>query len=168
MSTKRLADNRGWVNAGTLPKGPNGRALCRQCSVEVPVGRRTFCSDKCVDAWKITRDPTFVRVKLFERDKGVCAICGTDCVKLMKTLERLNPERSYILANKPLMKRLQELRIPVTRYQTARRSYGIWDADHIKPVVEGGGECTLDNYRTLCCLCHYQETTKLAKRRSNK
>ena len=40
----------------------------------------------------------------------------------------------------------------------------LWDADHIVPVVEGGGECDLDNIRTLCLTCHRQETLKLRKR----
>ncbi len=25
-----------------------------------------------------------------------------------------------------------------------------WEVDHVVPVVEGGGECGLDNLRTLC------------------
>jgi len=41
-----------------------------------------------------------------------------------------------------------------------------WDADHIKPVVEGGGLCGLDNYRTLCVPCHKKETAELAARRA--
>jgi hypothetical protein len=35
-------------------------------------------------------------------------------------------------------------------------------------VVEGGGECGLDNYRTLCTPCHKVETKKLAKRLAEK
>jgi hypothetical protein len=31
---------------------------------------------------------------------------------------------------------------------------GLWDADHIIPVQYGGGECGLDNIRTLCISCH--------------
>lgn len=41
-----------------------------------------------------------------------------------------------------------------------------WEADHVVPVVEGGGLCGLDNYRTLCLPCHRQETAKLARRRA--
>lgn len=40
---------------------------------------------------------------------------------------------------------------------------GLWDADHIVPVIKGGGECGLENYRTLCKLCHKDETRKLRK-----
>ena len=35
---------------------------------------------------------------------------------------------------------------------------GLWDADHIIPVVKGGGQCGLDNLRTLCIKCHKNET----------
>jgi 5-methylcytosine-specific restriction endonuclease McrA len=46
--------------------------------------------------------------------------------------------------------------------------HGSWDADHTLPVVEGGGECGLDGYRTLCRPCHKSETAKLAARRAEK
>lgn len=48
---------------------------------------------------------------------------------------------------------------------TAGRSTA-WDADHIIPVVEGGGLCGLDNYRTLCHPCHKICTAQLAARRA--
>ena len=41
-----------------------------------------------------------------------------------------------------------------------------WEADHIIPVVEGGGLCGLQNYRTLCLACHRKETAALARRRA--
>ncbi len=41
----------------------------------------------------------------------------------------------------------------------------LWDADHIIPVVEGGGACDLSNIRTLCVLCHRQVTSELRERR---
>lgn len=33
-----------------------------------------------------------------------------------------------------------------------------WEADHIISVFEGGGGCLLDNYQTLCQLCHKIKT----------
>lgn len=41
-----------------------------------------------------------------------------------------------------------------------------WEADHIKPVVEGGGQCGLENLRTLCVPCHKRATAELAARRA--
>jgi 5-methylcytosine-specific restriction protein A len=40
----------------------------------------------------------------------------------------------------------------------------LWDADHILPVAEGGGECDLGNMRTLCLKCHQDATAALVKR----
>lgn len=48
------------------------------------------------------------------------------------------------------------------------RSGHTWEADHIIPVVEGGGECGLENYRTLCLPCHRKETAALARRRAER
>jgi 5-methylcytosine-specific restriction endonuclease McrA len=48
------------------------------------------------------------------------------------------------------------------RSVTARRS--LWDADHILPVAEGGGECDLENLRTLCLMCHREATAELRRR----
>ena len=61
-----------------LPKGAEGRNLCRWCELEVPKGRLTFCSDFCVEEWRLRTDPGFVREKTLARDKGVCAECGVD------------------------------------------------------------------------------------------
>jgi 5-methylcytosine-specific restriction endonuclease McrA len=72
-----------------------------------------------------------------------------------------------VVQNSKLKKKLSELKIPIHRY-LSRHHYGIWDADHVVPVVEGGGESTLENYRTLCCRCHGEETAKLRKRRAKK
>jgi 5-methylcytosine-specific restriction protein A len=149
--------------------------------VEVPAGRKSFCSNECVEGWKIRSDSTFVRIKLFERDKGICALCGQDCRAIVEELERLDYEhrsrwarscwgqsryRESVKENPALMEKLSELKIPPHRY-LKRHRYGIWDADHIVPVVEGGGEArSLDAFRTLCCRCHKAETAALRKRRA--
>ena len=78
MSLHRISPAAGWVDASKLPKGPNGRALCRQCSAEVPKGCRTFCSDACVEQWKLKTQPGFMRRRVEQRDEGVCRQCGRD------------------------------------------------------------------------------------------
>ncbi len=46
----------------------------------------------------------------------------------------------------------------------ANEGKSLWQADHIVPLIEGGG-LLLDNLRTLCVPCHTGETAALAARR---
>jgi hypothetical protein len=48
--------------------------------------------------------------------------------------------------------------------RTLKRRF--WEADHIVPVIEGGGDCGIENLRTLCWRCHKSETAALAGRRA--
>jgi 5-methylcytosine-specific restriction protein A len=79
----------GWADRQTLPKGPTGRNLCRWCNLEVPKGRSTFCSAWCVEEWRLRSDPGYVREKILERDRGICASCGVDCLHAERQLKRL-------------------------------------------------------------------------------
>jgi len=151
MSTKRTMPG-GWADRNTLPRGPNGRNLCRWCNLEVPQGRRaTFCSAWCVEEWRLRSDPGYIREKVLERDHGVCAGCGVDCLHAERHLKQLRGAA-----------RLKALFDWGLR-PGSRKS--LWDADHIVPVVEGGGECDLENIRTLCLKCHRVATAELRARR---
>jgi 5-methylcytosine-specific restriction endonuclease McrA len=55
-------------------------------------------------------------------------------------------------------RRCAELGVPLHRIKS------LWDADHIVPVAEGGGECDLHNLRTLCIPCHRRVTEELRVR----
>ncbi len=141
----RILASAGFVEAKKLPKGPNGRALCRYCGTEVPPGRLTFCSGRratfvyrvgtylvpgsgCVHEHLVRSQPDYARRCVWARDQGKCALCPK-----------------------------------VASRRTASHE---WQADHIVPVAEGGGSCGLDNLRTLCTDCHRKETAKLAARRA--
>jgi 5-methylcytosine-specific restriction protein A len=80
-----------------------------------------------------------MRQAVWNRDKGVCANCGLDT----KLLETRNGSRPNI---------------------HGRRMGHLWQADHITPVIEGGGECDLSNLRTLCTSCHKKATAELHAR----
>ena len=149
MSTARTMPG-GWVDPKSLPKGAHGRNLCRWCSLEVPKGRLTFCSDWCVEEWKLRSNPGYLREKVLERDKGVCAQCGTDCVDAFRHLKRQRGAARLRAYTEWGLK------------TGSRRS--LWDADHIVPVAEGGGECDLSNIRTLCLKCHRTATAQLRER----
>jgi len=149
MSTTRTMPG-GWVDRRKIPRGPNGRGLCRWCSLEVPPRRLTFCSDYCVHEWKLRSQPAYLREQVFLRDKGICARCRIDTVRELRRLRRSRGEnRRQFLTHWGLLRR-------------TRRS--LWDADHIIPIIEGGGECDLDNIQTLCLRCHKLATQSLRER----
>ncbi len=143
----------GWAERGSLPKGQNGRNLCRWCNLEVPKGRQTFCSNWCVEEWRLRTDPGYLRERVLERDHGVCAQCAVDCLAAWRHLKRLHGAAR--------LKALAQWGLP----PGAKLRKSLWDADHIIPVVEGGGECDLENIRTLCLRCHRQVTAALRARR---
>src|ERR1700761_6452650 len=149
MSTSRSMPG-GWIDRKKIPRGPNGRGLCRWCSLEVPPRRFTFCSDDCVHEWKLRSQPAYLREQILKRDRGVCVHCGLDTIKEHRSLKLARGER----------------RVTLMRHwglsSKIRRS--LWDADHILPVTEGGGECDLDNIRTLCVRCHRTVTSNLRER----
>jgi 5-methylcytosine-specific restriction endonuclease McrA len=135
-----------------LATGPNGRPLCRWCQLEILASRRrTFCSDFCVHQWRLRSDPGYLREQVLARDLGICALCGVDTVTAYAALKRSRGEA-----------RNEALTMWGLRSVGARRS--LWDADHVLPVAEGGGECDLDNLRTLCLLCHREATADLRRR----
>lgn len=138
----------GRADPSILPKGPNGRSLCRWCNLEVQRGRQTFCSDWCVEEWRLRSDPSYLRERVLARDLGICAACGVDCLEAWRHLRRLRGTA-----------RLRAAR----DWQLGKRK-SLWDADHITPVAEGGGECDLSNMRTLCLKCHRVRTAELRRR----
>jgi 5-methylcytosine-specific restriction endonuclease McrA len=103
-----------------------------------------------VHEWKLRTNPGYLREQVFARDRGVCAACGLDTEALRKDKRKLD----------------WRARREFERDWGGRRN--LWDADHIVPVVEGGGECDLSNMRTLCLRCHRAATAELRKRRSRK
>ena len=127
----------GRVDRKQMPRGPNGR-------------RFTFCSDFCVHEWRLRSQPVYLRQQIFKRDKGVCAHCGLNALKEHARLRRARGDaRRELMQHWGLNLRMRK---------------SLWDADHILPVAEGGGECDLDNIRTLCLRCHRVVTAQLRER----
>jgi len=254
-----------------LTRDAEGKPLCRWCQKPVPPPRRTFCSQACVDEALIRSSPAELRRKTKERDKGICAACGTDTEAIkrqynhlaklayngvmvyreaekkfarkfsieenriytvLRGRDRMDANRTVAAERKraiaqwehncriyretgrpecadphPDQNRLHEYRweriikdsviltdqelharAVARRFQRlceARRkrmqrelkaagyhdvdsphAVNMWQADHIVPVVHGGGCCGLENIRTLCLPCHKRETKELARRRA--
>jgi 5-methylcytosine-specific restriction protein A len=142
----------GRLHPATLERGSNNLPLCRWCELEILARRRrTFCSDYCVHQWRLRTDPGYLRDQVFARDRGICAACQADTVSIYAALKRAcGPARAAGLS------------LYGMKSIASRRS--LWDADHILPVAEGGGQCDLDNLRTLCVPCHREATAQLRLR----
>lgn len=140
---------------------------CTWCGDPVPKARFTWCGDAtCLAQWDELTDTRLQRQMVSRRDNGICALCGFDTQRLERILTKLYT-------------RLRRKYTPQTarRYSTAiaalRSAWGVswtvganplWEADHIVPVCEGGGLCTIDNLRTVCIPCHKAQTKALRAR----
>jgi 5-methylcytosine-specific restriction protein A len=157
-----------------LLKNDQGRPLCRWCKTEVKPPRRTFCSDECVEEYLIRSSPGHVRIKVLARDKGICSMCGVDAERINRIAKKLlnvmywNSERrtNYFNRYNAVAEKypwaLDKIKSPA--YYAWSKVRSTWQADHIIPVAEGGGECGLENYRTLCTQCHKKVTKELHER----
>lgn len=151
-----------WATSRDYPqppgKGQHGRRFCRWCHLEVPKGRRTFCSERCVEGNWIRVSGQAVRAAVFKRDRGVCAMCGIDAGKM---------ERILVHATRHLcdLCRSNYWMLARTLFDGLDGNWHwqggcLWQPDHILPVSLGGGMCGLSNYRTLCSPCHLAVTTE--------
>lgn len=171
MSTKRN------TRLKALVKGPNGRNLCRWCGTECAQARRTFCSSECVHQYLIRARPRYARECVFDRDLGVCSECFVECGtprdryrRLLRLSGKAKADGDHDIAKmlSDNARALQDRYMgePIFERRTPYFQGTPWDCDHIVPVVEGGGECGLENLRTLCRPCHKRATAALAKRRA--
>jgi 5-methylcytosine-specific restriction endonuclease McrA len=133
---------------GKPERDESGAPICRRCRGPVAAPRRTFCSDVCVHEWKVRSDPGYVRDLVWKRDGGICRLCGVNLRSAERKWSRSRPH---------------QLDRPGRRRWRAERPR--WEADHILPVADGGGECGLDNYRLLCRTCHVNVTQEWRRRR---
>ena len=87
-----------------------------------------------------------LRRQVWKRDRGICAICLLDA------------EHLCTLLAKPKAKKDQKAIAAVRRLLKIGKRKTLWDADHIVPIIRGGGD-ELENMRTLCLWCHKTETS---------
>lgn len=159
-----------------LERGPNGRKRCRFCGTETKPPRRTFCSDACVEQWLIRSSAQGARNAVAKRDHGVCAGCGLDTRKLERRVAAATMglwrrpahdvearKRRRESVREEALSRIRTSHPAVWRALQGRWTKTPWEADHIVPVVKGGGTCGLNNLRTLCRDCHVAETAKLRR-----
>lgn len=76
--------------------------LCRWCGKAVPSGRKSWCSEACVEDFKVRNHPQALRAHLLARDGGVCHDCGLEAhllrVAVVWLLQAIHPSswRAYL------------------------------------------------------------------------
>ena len=119
-----------------IEKDHNGNPLCRNCDEIIPKGRRAYCSDRCHWEYMIKHSPEFAAALFREKYGTRCAGCGADEATIesvwleAKAMLEIVGAGEYLLPFKP------------------------FPLDHVRPVIDGGGSCGMENYRLLCPRCH--------------
>lgn len=133
---------------------------CRQCRGDVYSPRRTFCSRECVHLWRELHDWNYVRRRVRDRDKGVCAACGDDTKRMRDAI--------WLVRGCGAVEFIEMVKLTILSWgYDVSNLYGkdLWQADHIV-ARHLGGDNKLTNLRTLCVPCHKAVTARQAAARS--
>uniref|UniRef100_A0A672VAP5 Zinc finger RANBP2-type containing 3 n=1 Tax=Strigops habroptila TaxID=2489341 RepID=A0A672VAP5_STRHB len=188
-STKLLSENGGGplalqleqaeAEGSSLSKGylqaldSQGNPLCLSCqrpTAQLEPGCQTrpwdtrFCSHACQEDFSIRSSQSYLRTKVFETEHGVCQFCNQNAQELYLSIRDAPKSQRKKLLESSWMSHLPlgQLNEIITNPTEGQ----FWQADHIRPVYSGGGQCSLENLQTLCTVCHRERTAQQAKERS--
>ncbi|KAM9284579.1 DNA annealing helicase and endonuclease ZRANB3 [Cariama cristata] len=188
-STKLLSENgrgpsalhsgQAEAEGSSLPKGylqaldSQGNPLCLSCqqpTAPLEPGCQTrawdtrFCSHACQEDFTIRSSQSYLRTKVFEIEHGVCQFCHQNAQELYLSIRDAPKSQRKKLLESSWMSHLPLGQLNDIISNPTEGQF--WQADHIKPVYSGGGQCSLENLQTLCTVCHRERTAKQAKERS--
>ncbi|XP_071824908.1 DNA annealing helicase and endonuclease ZRANB3-like isoform X2 [Apostichopus japonicus] len=123
-----------------------------------------YCSEECKMEHQIRwKSSKYVREQLLEAEHGVCQICNLDAHTIYKNIRDLpKSKRKDILSETAYSDLSAKLLNEMIKSPVEGQ---FWHADHIIPVYKGGGLCSLENFRTLCVLCHAKVTAEQSHER---
>jgi predicted nucleic acid-binding Zn ribbon protein len=128
---------------------PLAEGACAWCTAPLPPRRRTWCSDRCGDAFWANHWWSVARRMVKRRDKYRCIRCGTRAPK--------RPVKSSFQTQAAYLK--------ATRTWRAEKRAARLEVNHIVPCRGKHGELScahhLENLETLCPACHKTHTAAL-------
>lgn len=158
--------------------------LCLHCFGKVPYSEFTqfkedidttallFCKSDCERLFAVKSSSSVARRQILKRDGGICSICRLDCMKLIRRLQSIDKgSNNWLDRRKKFLDREYKAFMSgltgtmQTNLAKKALSGQAWQVDHIRPVFEGGGQCSDRNLRTLCSACHRQVTAKQSAKR---
>ncbi|KQK15412.1 DNA annealing helicase and endonuclease ZRANB3 [Brachypodium distachyon] len=165
-TTKEKEYTQGWT-ADDEPLCKLCQGLCKGNLAKSPeYFEDLFCCLDCFQNYRLRTSQGALRQALFQIEHGICSQCKLDCCKLVKYIKPLGKQNreAYIRNVAPNIANRRKLLGKLVQEPTEGNA---WHADHIIPVYKGGGECTLENMRTLCVACH-AEVTKAQQKEQKK
>jgi HNH endonuclease len=130
---------------------PLAEGGCAWCTEPLPPRRRTWCSDRCGDAFWANHWFSAGRRLAKRRDKYRCTSCGAQQPK-RPTKTGYRTQAAYLKA---------------MRAWRAEKRVARLEVNHIVPCIGKHSELScahhLDNLETLCPTCHKRHTATLRK-----
>ena len=70
-----------------------GNKICRNCDNPTAIGRRHYCSEKCMDEFNHNNSWFHIRKAILRRDKYKCSICRQRLRKVFLDVDHIIPIR---------------------------------------------------------------------------
>jgi 5-methylcytosine-specific restriction endonuclease McrA len=128
---------------------PLAQGACLWCGAELPPRRRSWCSDRCGDAFWANHWWSVARQSAKRRDRYSCRRCGVRAPK--RPVQSAYASRArYLAAMRVWREKKRTGRMEVNHIVPCRGRHKALDCAH-----------HLDNLETLCPPCHKEHTAAL-------
>jgi HNH endonuclease len=140
--------------AGCSLAKPRADGACGWCGAALPPLRRSWCSDRCGDAFWQNHWWSVARQSAKRRDRYRCRRCGTRAPK-RPAQSAYETRPKYLAAMRAWRAEKRTARMEVNHIVPCRGRHKVLDCAH-----------HLDNLETLCPSCHKEHTAALRPRAS--